>query len=171
MHPALPGGAVGGLSTVAILAGGSGALSGVALAAPLGYSNANTALLTAGVAGFLTAAGHADPALRLKLVIAALALAVLTIATRPWWERPHASCCSGSGRCWAEAGAQEQQRPEVVDATLSSGRTDLWSGAVHMAMREPVLGVGAGNFAMQSDVARSDADMASPHSAPLRVLA
>ena len=195
VHPALPGGAVGGLSTVAILAGGSGALSGVALAAPLGYSNANAAMLTAGVAGFLTAAGHADPTLRRKLVIAALALAVLTIATaslagaaacilllgvwpllgrgrRGIWQLVSGATIVAAVAVTAWLGAaQEQQRPEVVEATLSSGRTDLWSDAVHMAMREPVLGVGAGNFAMQSDVASSDSDMASPHSAPLRVLA
>jgi O-antigen ligase len=195
VHPTLPGGAVGVVGVVTALAGGSALLSGAAVAPPLGYANANAALLTAGVAGFLSAAGHAIGSRRRRFVLGAIALSVVAVATT---SRAAGVCCvillavwphlrRSRARVWQLASsvtviaavvvtawlgaAHSPQRPDVLEASLSPTRTDLWSDAVHMALREPLLGVGAGNFVEQSNVVRADPDLPAAHSQPLQLLA
>ncbi|MPZ93398.1 MAG: hypothetical protein GEU96_00520 [Propionibacteriales bacterium] len=195
IHPCLPGVGVAVVAGTAMLIGVPDSISGTPLAAPLGYANANAALLTAGVAGLLAAAGHTPDGQRRKLVGAAVVLTLLALVTG---SRAGAAACvlllvawhllaRGRAVLWqlsaaalivlavgatVTLGASQQDRPTaLVDTTVSTARTTLWSDAVRLGVDQPVRGVGPGAFEASSPTAQRDPDLNNPHSMPLQVVA
>lgn len=193
--PWLPGVAVAAGVSCAFLVRLPDSLSGGATAPPLGYANANGALLVASVAGLIAArlvsSGHGSVLMSAAGVLGAGALltgsraaamsSAMLLLTAPLLRR-------GPARAWQIAGGlvilaafaftlliavahARGQHVELVADTLSTIRARLWADALQLAAREPLLGVGPGNFAHLSPTAASDPDLARPHSAPLRVLA
>lgn len=59
----------------------------------------------------------------------------------------------------------------MVEETVSTTRTALWSDALHLANEHPVSGVGPGRYQTESPTARADPDLRRAHSAPLQMAA
>jgi O-antigen ligase len=165
------------------------------LAPPLGYANANAALISAAVAGLVTA-WHAVTSRRARAWILAAAGAftvtaflsasvagavtclllvvicpVLGRGRRLWWQLSGAALLVVSVGLTALIGLAHPNRSlPVVREVLGSARPELWADAVSMARLHPVAGVGPGAFPSYSPLAR-DPDTAWAHSAPLQILA
>ena len=179
-----------------LLLGLPGSLTGSAGAGPLGYANANAALVTAAVAALLNGSSLVrDERLQRRLVMAAAAFGVAAVATgsragivsclllfltwrylprwsaRTWQLVSAAVLAVGFGLTLVLATTLDHTRSWLVNITFSEVRVALWADAVEMARSHLVTGVGPGEFAHLSAVARSDPDLRWAHSAPLQVLA
>lgn len=167
-----------------------GSVSGLPTAPPLGYMNANGALLLGGAAGAVVAAGpherrwqHAASLVALLLagvcvVDGAQAAALACLAVAVWgWARGH-----GSRAEWAVLGvvtvaipallpvawaAGALPRPAALVSALSEERFALWTEAWGLLVGDPVSGVGPGRFSQQAPTA-ADPDLAWAHSAVLQ---
>jgi O-antigen ligase len=186
--------------TLAFLVAPEGVLSGRPLAGPLGYANANGALLTCLCGALLLMAARARHRVySCSAYLAAIVTAVATFGTRSVAASVAAACAvlawpiarRMSPRVVAGlAGAvliavfattavlgatYDGQSPRtgrvdrLVDASLSERRVALWSEALDLIGREPLTGVGIGNFAGLAPTARADADARWAHSEPLQV--
>lgn len=181
---------------IAIVGALPASLRGGPTAPPLGYANANAALMTAAVAGLLCAASATRSANRPWLVATAVGF---TVASIVGGSRAGAVTCVlllvlwpllSLGRTWfwqlvsglvlvtgfsvtVGLGLTQdpQQPPALLTGSLSEVRLSLWSDALELAKDHPILGVGPGNLARDSAIARSDPDLAWAHSAPLQTLA
>ena len=192
IHPALPGGAVAVAVPAAVAVTLPASLSGAATAPPLGYGNADAALLLAATAGLLVGAPRVGQPWRAGLVCAAVATTVLCALTasiagttacvlllawagvRRWgpafvWQVVAAALLIGSVGLTVLLGSRVIA-PALLTEALSKERVQLWSEAFALAEASPVRGVGAGEFARLSPTAQ-DPDLAWAHSAPLQAAA
>jgi O-antigen ligase len=177
-----------------VIAANPAVASGGPLAPPLGYGNANAALL---VQGTVAAAiglhvtrrpvGRAAAGAALLVLAAAtvptrstagvaLAAAVVVVAILSIWVVPVRAVVVGTAAVAAllflatvALGASYSGRTDgavgrAVDQTLTSRRAGLWSDAVSMAKDAPLRGAGPGRFADESPIARRDADARWAHS-------
>lgn len=179
----------------AVLSGAPESLTGDPAAPPLGYANANAALLAAGVAGLAGLAARTTGNLRRGLVGGALVLLVLCTATE---SRAATVVCvvllllllvidDASDRTWQVlagvvvlgmfavtvllgATHDEERRAAVVENTVGGTRTALWADALEIANEHPTRGSGPGTFETESSTARAES-LDSAHSAPLQVAA
>jgi O-antigen ligase len=171
-----------------------GFTSGHPLAEPLGYGNANAALLVQGAvaaAMCLLIAHHllvrAAAAVAMLGLVAAtvptkssagmlLAVVVLVAALLAIRVAPVRTVVAGSVTAVAlvslatmalgvsYAGRDGGAVDRTVDQTLTARRPALWYDALRIVRDEPLRGVGPGAFAETSPVARSDADARWAHS-------
>ena len=165
------------------------------LAPPLGYANANAALISTAVAGLVTAwhavtsrparawilsaAAAFTAAAFLSASVAGVVTCLLLVVICPllgrgrrlWWQVSAAALLVAGVGVTALIGLTHPSRSlPVVRDVLGSARPELWADAVSMAQLHPVTGVGAGAFRVYSPLA-ADPDTAWAHSAPLQVLA
>jgi len=194
VHPALPGGAVGVVVLVAVLGTATASLSGTPTAPPLGYGNANGAFLLCGTAGLVCCVPRAPEAWRLPAALAALVTAVLCVLTGSiastigcvllvgfmavrrvgpaWlWQVVAGVLIAVPITMTALWGSGVVHPPGWALDALTSQRLALWSDAVDLVRRFPVIGAGPGEFALRSATARGDADLVWAHSEPLQVAA
>lgn len=169
-------------------------LSGSPTAPPLGYANANAALVTAAVAGLLVLPRPLHRAGQALRVLGAVALTAVAAGTGS--KAGLTSCAllslllvlprlsaavsqtlslavvaaAGAATTWLGSTYRGTVTPWQA-ATLSQERIALWSDAIAMGGTHPVTGVGPGNFARFSEMARLDQDLAWAHSAPLQIFA
>lgn len=189
-EPALPGLLALAVAVGAVLLTFPESLSGDPLAPPLGYMNANGALLLGGAAGAVVAVGHRPVAWRLSAAVVALLLsgvcllegaqtaAVACIAVAVW------GLLRGRGPAWLWVvlggvfvavpvlltvgwAADVVPRPGVLVSALSEERFALWSEAWGLLGDEPFSGIGPGRFSLESPTA-ADPDLAWAHSALLQ---
>lgn len=178
-----------------------GIASGKPLAEPLGYGNANAALLVQGVvaAGLVAVAARRPPA-RLAAAAAVLVLAAATVPTRSsagmvlatvvvataavaGWRTPGRTAVALAAAAtfavflgtvalgMADAVRDGDAVDRAVDQTLSSRRTALWHDAIELTREAPLRGVGPGRFEDTSPVAQSDRDARWAHSMLLQIAA
>jgi O-antigen ligase len=162
---------------------------------PLGYANANAALLSAAVAGLAVVWQHMEwpqqrwvlataivftfAALFTKSISAGvsclLLLAVGLTLSRGrtiWWQAGGAALLVVGFTATVAAGMlhRRESLPSIVERALAANRPALWSEALAQAQEQPVAGVGVGRFREFSSTA-ADPDVAWAHSAPLQILA
>jgi O-antigen ligase len=168
--------------------------SGEPLAGPLGYGNANAALLVQGAvaaalcvvlarrprskilagASVLVLAAFVYPT-RSTAGVAVLVIVVVTAAVVPWWApaRTAVAACACAAvavllATVALGGSYSYRGTDLTDRavahTLTERRQALWYDALHIVRDAPLRGVGPGRFAQASPVARSDADARWGHS-------
>jgi O-antigen ligase len=177
-----------------VIAANPSVASGGPLAPPLGYGNANAALLVQGaVAAAIGLHVTRRPVGRAAALAALLVLAAATVTTRSSagvalaavvvvatvlsiWVVPVRAIVVGTAAIAAllflatvALGATYHGRTDgvvdrTVDQTLTSRRAGLWSNAVSMAKDAPLRGAGPGRFADESPIARRDADARWAHS-------
>jgi O-antigen ligase len=167
-------------------------------AGPLGYANANGALLAAAVAGLVHAGWHVRREVRPALLVAAMICTVAAAAIgsqagtmscvllllvgnvlgygrRPAWQVLSGAVLVAGLLTVTTLGLLHGSKVEVegdlVEETVSTTRTALWSESLEMAADQPLRGVGAGDFAEHSEIAREDPDLAWAHSEPLQIAA
>ncbi|UGQ10596.1 O-antigen ligase family protein [Yinghuangia sp. ASG 101] len=173
------------------------ALSGAALAEPLGYGNANGALVAQAVAAACLAA-LAAPSDRRRgdmhvlaglLALAAFAtrsltavfgaVAVLLVGLTALSARRRGSFVLAGAVAVAlvvagtvSLGGDRAERASGVRSTAADGlterRIDLWHDAFESAKDNPWRGTGPGTFLARSPTARADSDTKSAHSQWLR---
>lgn len=186
--PAIAAGAV-----TAVIASLPDGLSGEPVAPPLGYPNANAALLTlAAGAACCSAWASRSRLLRLALRLLAAALAGMSLAIGSLIGcaaslgvllcslavarmRRRLPVLAGFALCAAVAvggtvavASNALPRSEALKAQLTEHRVDLWADAVQMVRSDPVMGVGPDRFGELSPVALADADTRKAHSAALQ---
>jgi O-antigen ligase len=172
------------------------ALTGDPLSAPLGYANANAALIVQGAAAaalgaVVTAGGGRAALLGWSVLLAAcvpltrsLTAAVLVVpvllaaflGSRVRRAAPLA--VAGFAAVLATVALtlilavswETDAAARKVEGRLGSveRRVELWSDAIDLTTSSPLTGVGPGRFAHESPVARSDPDAAGAHSEPLQ---
>ncbi len=165
-------------------------LSGEPKAPPLGYLNANGAMLVAGAAGAVLAAGTRATQWRLGASLAALLLGWVCLAEGA--QTAAAACVlvavwgllrdRGPTWLWVVAGTVVVVVPPLltlgwasgvvtppagVVSVLSEERVSLWTEAWGLLGEHPVRGVGPGRFSQESPTA-ADPDLAWAHSALLQ---
>lgn len=178
---------------VGTVASGPAALSGGALAPPLGYGNANGALFTLGVAAACVATilANKEPVRRVAgvlaivllglaaftlsktaVVLAAGVLLIAIVAHRlgPWVALIAPFVVLATFTVTVVLGLTHGGLPPVFEE-LSERRTLLWREALEITAQDPVFGVGPGMFAQTSPTAMADADARWAHSAYLQVAA
>lgn len=180
---------------VGVVLSGPAAISGGALAPPLGYANANGALYMLGAAAAAIAAVAANkmavrqPAAMLALVMLALAAftgskAAITLTAGVlaatlfarvlgrWVALVAPFIVTGAVAVTVGLGIAHGRPalPRVV-AGLTDRRTELWRDALDIVAAHPVTGAGPGMFAKTSPTALDDADALWAHSAYLQVAA
>ena len=188
--PALPGLLALGVALVALVLTAPESLSGLPEAPPLGYMNANGAMLMAGAAGGVLAARGRPDSWRIGASVVALLLAwvclangaqaaaVACVVVAAWGllgdRGPTWLWVAGGGFLvavpplltlgWASGAITP---PGVVVSALSEERLALWSEAWDLLGDHPVLGIGPGRFSLESPTA-ADPDLAWAHSALLQ---
>ena len=178
---------------VGTAASGPDALSGGALAPPLGYGNANGSLFTLGVAAACVVAivANKEPGRRVAGVLAVvflglavfslsktavvLAVGILVIAIVAhrlgrWVVLIGPFVVMAAVAVTVVLALTNGSLPLLSDE-LSERRTVLWREAMAITADEPVFGVGPGIFAQTSPTALADADARWAHSAYLQVAA
>lgn len=167
-----------------------------ATAPPLGYANANGALLTAGVA--LTMVAHSTQRRHRPVLLAAAllltAMAVVTgslaatfscvallVGTDLVWRRGRRLTWQVASGGLLVAGLastvglvrlhEAGRVPDPVRRSLSDQRLNLWSDALDLFEEDHTVGIGAGNFPSRSATALGDPDLAHAHSFPLETAA
>jgi O-antigen ligase len=188
--PAVPGLFVLFVAVGTVVVTAPESLSGSPLAPPLGYMNANGALLLAGAAGVVLASGRRSARWQLAAAVVALVLAgvclvdgaqaaamgcVVLAAWAPFRDR-------GPSGQWIVLGvvsvvtpllltigwaAAALPRPQLVVSALSEERFALWQEAWGLLGDHPLSGVGPGRFSLESPTA-ADPDLAWAHSALLQ---
>ncbi len=195
VHAALPGVVVAGAVLLAVVVTLPPSLSGGPAAPPLGYGNADAALLLAATAGLLVSARHLKWRWRHGLTAAAVLTTVLCALTQSmqatagcvlllgWsavrsrgpaarWQVLSAVLLAAAVTLTFLLGLRLIALPSTTLGTaLSQERVEVWSDALDLVAVNPVRGVGAGGFAELSPTAQADADLAWAHSAPLQVAA
>jgi len=186
---------VAAIIVVTILAGtvasGPAALSGAALAPPLGYGNANGALFTLGVAAACVVAQLANKEpVRLVAGVLAVVLLGLAVATLSktaallaggilliamvahrlgrWIALVAPVVVAATVAATVVLGLTHGSPPSMFEE-LSERRTLLWREAMDITADEPVFGVGPGMFAQTSPTALADTDARWAHSAYLQI--
>jgi len=187
--PAVPGLVALAVAVGAVVVTVPDSLSGAPLAPPLGYMNANGALLLGGAAGAVVAAGprvswrHGSALVSVAvaavcLVDGAQAAAVACLAVAGW------AALRGRGPAWpwVVVGSLSVVTPAVLTvlwasavltppsalvSALSQERFSLWSEAWALLLDNPLSGVGPGRFSFESPTA-GDSDLAWAHSALLQ---
>ncbi|GGO96126.1 hypothetical protein GCM10012280_54910 [Wenjunlia tyrosinilytica] len=168
-------------------------LSGEPIAPPLGYSNANAALLTlaAGAACCAAWAARSGP-LRLALRLLAAATAGMALAMG---SVAAGAACLGVLLCSLAAARMDRRLlglaglalcavlavggsvlvasdtlPGTASLTtqLTQRRVDLWRSALDLAETHPLRGIGPDRFGEVSEVALADGDTDKAHSAALQ---
>ncbi|MDI2130219.1 O-antigen ligase family protein [Yinghuangia seranimata] len=172
------------------------ALSGATLAEPLGYGNANGALVAQAV-GAACLAALAAPTERRRgemhllaglLVLGAFAtrsltavlgaVAILMIGLTAMSARRRGSLVVAGAVCLMVVVAgtvylgSDREQASGVRSTAEEGltgrRLDVWHDALKITKEHPWRGSGPGTFLMESPTARSDADTQAAHSQWLR---
>ena len=172
------------------------AFSGDAAAGPLGYANANAALLVQAVAAVgIASVVTRDVRTRQWLLVGGVVLCVATGVTRSTagvvlavgvlltaavvapGVRRRAPVLMGCAILMvgavlvtlvvASGHAGRTSETAAADA-LSSKRVSLWHDALQMTAADPLRGVGPGRFPVESSVARVDGDTTQAHSAVLQ---
>ncbi len=172
---------------------GPAALTGGAVAPPLGYANANGALFTLGVAAacMVAVCANKEPVRRVAGVLAVVLLgltvftlsktavvlstAILVVAivahrVGRWVAFVGPAVILATVAVTTGLGLTQRRLPPLLDQ-LSERRTMLWREALEMAADQPVFGVGPGMFAQNSPTAMEDADASWAHSEYLEVAA
>ena len=185
VHPAMPGLAVLIGSAAAFAFGVPESLSGEPLARPLGYLNANAALLLCGAAGGVVATAGRRTAWQLAasggaLVVAgvcaangAVAAAVAAVVLAAWcpvrhlgrssaWLVAAAALIGVAGLLPVAWGGGWLPWPRFAVDALSEERFQLWRAGYRLMVENPVSGVGPGGFSQESPV--TDPDLAWAHS-------
>ncbi len=191
-HPAVPGILVALAVAVVVSLTAPDSLSGSPLAPPLGYGNADGALLLAAAAGVVTAASSYSLAPRLASALVASAAAAVTwsihaqaaavgcallvvwvlarplLSARVWAAGAAALVLSTTGATvvWAAGWVAP---PAWALSALSPDRFALWGDAWQILSDHPVSGVGAGEFARVSPTAAGDLDLQWAHSFVLQI--
>jgi len=177
-----------------VIAANPAVASGGPLAPPLGYGNANAALLVQGtVAAAISVHVTHHHIGRAAAGVALLVLAAATVPTRSAagvtlaavvvvatllsiWVVPVRAVVVGTAAIAAllflatvalgaaSYGQNDGVVDRTVDQTLTSRRAGLWFDAVSMAKDAPLRGAGPGRFADESPIARRDADARWAHS-------
>jgi O-Antigen ligase len=183
------------IAAAAVLSGAPASLTGDPGAAPLGYANANAALLSAGVAGLVGLAARSTGNLRRALIGGALVLLLLCTATESraatvvcvllllllpviddvaarTWQLLAGVVVAGLFAMTVLLGATHDAGPRaaIVENTVGGTRTALWADALETANEHPARGSGPGTFETESSTAR-EASVDTAHSAPLQVAA
>ncbi|MGH8893776.1 MAG: O-antigen ligase family protein [Actinomycetes bacterium] len=201
VSPPAPGLLVAGAVLATFVLHPVGLTSGAALAAPLGYANANAALITCAVAALLLCAEINEPPTRWLFYAAAVVIALLSIGTgskagaitalgmvllwpvvRGLDRRAIAVGCAallalglalvtGAGLARDSDDPQSGGLDSAAAAVVTERRVQLWSEALDLTAERPVTGVGAGRFDEESPSARADRDARWAHSEPLQVAA
>nr|WP_236719201.1 O-antigen ligase family protein [Wenjunlia vitaminophila] len=185
--------ALAAFAVVAVVGCVPDGLSGEPLAPPLGYSNANAALLTlaAGAACCAAWATRITPlrlALRLLAVTAAgmslalgslaggaaafgvvlCSLAAARVRRRLLGLAALALCSAAVVTSTFLVGADRMPEPDVVRTQLTEERVSLWHDAVALVEKDPLRGVGPDRFGQESPAARGEADADKARSAGLQ---
>ena len=192
-RPAFVPAALTGLAVGMVVADPAGTASSHPLDGPFGYANATAAFFVQAcvAALMLVVASHLRIA-RAAGVLAAGAFAIVVFATRSWTAaillpflvgitlfveraRDGRVAVAVSGGLFVVAlvltilvgasrlGSDGGTAAGLVGDTISEDRVALWSDALSLMAREPVLGVGPGRFASVSPTASSDADLRWAH--------
>jgi O-antigen ligase len=166
------------------------------VAPPLGYANANAALITATVAALIGTWHVVDGQWNRAWVLgAATAFALLALLTQSvagscsclllllvsrwlhrgrqvWWQVASLVVLLGSLAFITLVGLASKggTPPSVVTMSFGLARPALWGDALSAAWEHPISGLGPGGFRELSPVA-ADPDTAWAHSAPLQILA
>lgn len=185
VHPVIPGLTVLIGAAVAFAYSWPESMSGEPLASPLGYMNANGALLLCGVAGGVVATAGRSTAWQLLASGGALVAAVVCAANGALAAAVAAGVLAvwslvrhlGRSSAWLVAGAVLIGVPGLLPVAwgggwlpwnrfvanaLSEERFLLWRAGYRLMVENPVSGVGPGRFAEESPVA--DPDLAWAHS-------
>jgi len=190
IDPAVPALFALAVSLGAVLVTAPASLSGLPTAPPLGYMNANGALLLGGAAGAVVAVGRWDDRWRVAAAVTALVLAVVCIVDGA--QAAAVGCVllalwapirgRGPDWAWVLLGAVSVAapvgltvgwasgvlpRPDLLVGALSEERFRLWQEAWALLVSHPESGVGAGRFSLESPTA-ADPDLAWAHSALLQ---
>jgi len=192
-RPEVPGLVVAGLAAALMLLSLPESLTSASSAAPLGYANANGALVSVGLAGFLLSVPHLPPHLRPAGLVAGVACLLAEVAIGS--AAGLVTCVLlllvvpnlrlGRRIAWQATGAltlvvgtvgvvlvgRRSLPDEIVAPSVGTTRQELWSDALAMAAGHPVRGVGSGRFAQYSEAAHGDPDLAWAHSGPLQLAA
>jgi O-antigen ligase len=188
-----------GLTAIVVLgaavSGGWHAVSGGALAPPLGYGNADGALYALGVAAaamvsivaraLVLRAGFGLLALVLlgltavtrSVTATVLAIGIVVAALTARWLGRRVTVLAAVAVVAAVAAtavvglAYGSPALEPVERVVTERRAVLWHDAVQITIREPVFGIGPRGFAVQSPTAIGDADALWAHSAYLQTAA
>lgn len=190
VDPRVPGLLALAVAVGALVLTAPASLSGEPTAPPLGYMNANGAMLVAGAAGGVLAAGTRSAQWRLVAALAALLLAWVCLAEG---AQTAAVACAlvavwgllrdrGPTWLWVAGGTAVVVVPPLVTVGWASGvvtppagvvsvlsdeRVSLWTEAWGLLGDHPVRGVGPGRFSQESPTA-ADPDLAWAHSALLQ---
>lgn len=192
-RPEMPGLIVSGLAAILVLLSLPESLGSAPSAGPLGYANANGALVSIGLAGFLLSVPHLPPHLRPVGLVAGVACLLAEVAIgsaaalvtclllllvvpslhlgrRVAWQATSALALLLALVVVVLAGRRSLP-DEIVASSVGSTRQDLWSDALATAAGHPVRGVGPGRFAEYSEAGHGDPDLAWAHSEPLQLAA
>ncbi|WP_432478380.1 O-antigen ligase family protein [Nocardioides sp. GXQ0305] len=190
VQPVVPGLLALAVAVGAVVLSAPESLSGNPLAPPLGYMNANGAMLVAGAGGAVVAAETRPRSWQLGASVIALLLAWVCLAEGA--QTAAVACLLvavwgllrdlGPTEVWLGAGALVVALPPFLSVAWASGawappgavvsvlseeRLDLWSEAWGLLGDHPVRGVGPGRFSQESPTA-ADPDLAWAHSALLQ---
>jgi O-antigen ligase len=179
--------AAAGLGVVAVILAVPNGLSGEPIAPPLGYGNADAALLTLAAGAACCAAWDTRSlAVRvvlrgLTVVMAGMALAIGSVAA--------GAACLGVLLCSLATARMSRRLPALaalalcaalavggtvavasgtlpgsgpLRTQLTARRVELWHDALQMARQDPVRGVGPDRFGELSELAHQDADVSDP---------
>ena len=190
--------AIGPAAAAAVVAAflvSQNAFSGAPLAGPLGYSNADAALLVQAAAAVGLAVAARTPNARLLGVGGAAGLVALNLVTGSAGGLITGAVVLAAVAVAASGYAPERSHvgvllvllvatplltvlmvtrpwlPGLDRATqaLSQERVDLWNDALHLTAEHPWTGTGPATFSQKSRVASLDSDTRAAHSAPLEV--
>lgn len=190
VDPALAGLLALVIAVGSVLATAPASFSGLPTAPPLGYMNANGALVLAGAAGGVVATSRRPVSWQLGAAGVALVLTWVCLAGGAQAAAVACLCVAvwavlrgrGPASFWVLAGVGSVVapvgttvlwasgvlgRPAALVAALSEERFSLWSEAWALLRAHPVSGVGPGRFSQQAPTA-ADPDLAWAHSAFLQ---
>jgi hypothetical protein len=190
----LPGLGVAAVVGASVLATLPASLSGSPLAPPAGYGNADGMLLLCAGAGLLVSAMTANSRHRLALLVGAAVCAGLCSVIHAeaatvcavallgwfvvrnhgragWWLAGSIGALTAATVVTVLLGSRVLTGAGPLAAALSRDRVHLWRDAVHITAQHLLTGAGPGTFPVLSPTARSDADLAWTHSAPLQFAA
>jgi O-antigen ligase len=195
LRPVVLAGILGGITALALLV--PGMRSGSPTAEPLGYANANGALLATGVVAaagiFISTTGRrrwvagtsgvvllavlpatgstAASALSVGVVLSTVAAVRSSTASRRVGAAAAAILAAVVTAPVVLGLGYTGPGSDAATDALSARRVDLWQDAVDITARDPITGRGIGSFRMLSPTVRSDPDTQFPHSLTLELAA